>query len=171
MSRRMPSWTPGQSQHSGHSMPARQVPPAPPLHISTFALPVGMRSKADVAAVLAVELSHEGLVGVPDEQDGSVEGLDLLLATLVCLDADGPPAAPMVSLTFKPFPQPGGGEHGSEFGEAGSPAHVSQSPEESSYVHSFTHSFTHIFTEDLLCARHCPGSWIHDECLLYVTVQ
>ena len=68
---------------------------------------MGMGSKADVSAILAVELRHEGLVGVADEQDGRVEGLDLLLATLVRLDADGPPAAPVVPLTFKPFPQPG----------------------------------------------------------------
>lgn len=67
-----------------------------------------MRSKADVAAVFPVELRHQGLVGVTDEQDGRVEGLDLLLAALVCLDADGPPAAPVVPLTFKPFPQPRG---------------------------------------------------------------
>lgn len=86
----------------------------PPLPSHTFALPVRMRSEADVAAVLAVELRHEGLVGVADEQDGGIEGLDLLLAALVCLDANGPPAAPVVSLTFKPFPWGvgvGGGDH------------------------------------------------------------
>lgn len=57
-----------------------------------------------MATILAVELRHESLVGVTNEQDGSIKGLDLLLAALVCLDADGPPAAPVVPLTFKPFP-------------------------------------------------------------------
>ena len=92
-----------------------------PFPSSTFALPVGMRSKANVAAVLAVELGHEGLVGVTDEQDGRIEGLDLLLAALVCLDADGPPAAPVVPLTFKPFPQPGVRNGTDELGEASPP--------------------------------------------------
>lgn len=83
-----------------------------------------MRSEADVAAVLAVELRHEGLVRVTDEQDGGIEGLDLLLAALVCLDADGPPAAPVVPLTFKPFPWGagvGGGGHmaGERWGGSG----------------------------------------------------
>lgn len=65
-----------------------------------------------MATVLAVELRHESLVGVANEQDGGIKGLDLLLAALVCLDADGPPAAPVVPLTFKPFPQSEGGGHG-----------------------------------------------------------
>lgn len=65
---------------------------------------MGMCSKADVATILAVELRHESLVGVTNEQDGSIKGFDLLLAALVGLDADGPPAAPVVPLTFKPFP-------------------------------------------------------------------
>ena len=81
----------------------------PPLPSGTFALPVGVGGEANVSAVLAVELRHEGLVGVADEQDGRVEGLNLLLATLMRLDADGPPTAPMVPLTFEPFPQPGRG--------------------------------------------------------------
>lgn len=62
-----------------------------------------MRRKTYVSTVLAVELSHERLVGVADEQDGGVEGLDLLLSALVGLDADGPPAAPVIPLTFEPL--------------------------------------------------------------------
>lgn len=72
----------------------------------TFAFPVGVGGKAYVASVFAVELCHEGLVGVADEQDSRVEGLDLLLATLVGLDADGPPASPVVAFTFEPWAQP-----------------------------------------------------------------
>ena len=71
-----------------------------------------MCSEADVAAVLAIELCHERLVGVTDEQDGGIEGLDLLLAALVRLDADGPAAAPVVPLTFEPFPRAGEGGTG-----------------------------------------------------------
>lgn len=56
-----------------------------------------------MASIFAVELSHEGLVGVADEQNGCVEGLDLLLAAFMGLDADGPPASPVVPLTFEPF--------------------------------------------------------------------
>lgn len=80
------------------------APPSPFLLPGlTFSLPVRVRCKTYVAAVLAVELSHQRLVGVADDQDGGVEGLDLLLPTLVGLDADGPPAAPVVPLTFEPF--------------------------------------------------------------------
>lgn len=81
--------------------------PGPPLcpcwcSSPTFALPVGVRGEADVPPVLAVELGHQRLVGVADQQDGRVEGLDLLLAALVGLDADGPPAAPVVPLALEP---------------------------------------------------------------------
>lgn len=78
--------------------------PTHPIPPCTFALPVCVGRKADMAPVLSVELGHERLVGVPDEQDGRVEGLNLLLATLVRLDADGPPAAPVVTLPLEPFP-------------------------------------------------------------------
>lgn len=63
---------------------------------------MGVRGEADVPPVLAVELGHQRLVGVADEQDGRVEGLNLLLAALVGLDADGPPAAPVVPLALEP---------------------------------------------------------------------
>lgn len=56
-----------------------------------------------MAAVLPVELCHQGLVGVPDHQDAGVERLDLLPAALVRLNADGPAAAPVVALPFKPW--------------------------------------------------------------------
>lgn len=39
-------------------------------HQPTFALPVGVSREADVAPVFAVELCHQRLVGVSDEQDG-----------------------------------------------------------------------------------------------------
>lgn len=65
-----------------------------------------MGSKAYVASILAVELSHEGFVGVSDEQNSCIEGFNLLLATLMGLDADGPPTTPVVSLAFEPYPQP-----------------------------------------------------------------
>lgn len=83
--------------------PTPHAVPDPPFR--TFAFPVGMSSKAYVASILAVELRHEGLVGVADEQNGGVEGLDLLLPTLMGLDADGPPTSPVVPLTFEPCAQ------------------------------------------------------------------
>ena len=55
-----------------------------------------------MAAVLAVELGHEGLVGVTDHEDAGVERLDLLLPALVGLYTHGSPAAPVVSLAFEP---------------------------------------------------------------------
>lgn len=76
--------------------------PTTPRPSGTFASPVRMGGKADVATVLAVELGHEGLVGVSDKQDGGVEGLNLLLAALVRFDADGPPTTPVVPLAFEP---------------------------------------------------------------------
>lgn len=97
-----PSRMPRSRQHWLHPLPLHPS--------STFAFPVGMRSKADVAAVLAVELRHECLVGVTDKQDGGIEGLDLLLAALVRLDADGPAAAPVVPLAFEPCRSQGGGD-------------------------------------------------------------
>ena len=54
-----------------------------------------------MAAVLAVELSHEGFVRVADHDDAGVKGFNLLLATLMCFNADGPTTPPMVSLTFE----------------------------------------------------------------------
>lgn len=94
----------------------------------TFALPVGVRSEADVAAILAIELRHERLVGVTDEQDGGVEGLDLLLAALVRLDADGPAAAPVVPLAFEPWARGGKGVQHSEQGRPGVPPNRSPTP-------------------------------------------
>lgn len=131
---------------------------SPPFPSGTFALPVGMGSKANVSAVLAVELRHEGLVGVADEQDGRVEGLDLLLATLMRLDADGPPTAPVVPLTLESFPQPGRGSrgHGSELGETGGLPHpILGHPRD-------PQTFTHPLIQSLACllsTYYVPGSW------------
>lgn len=55
-----------------------------------------------MATVFSVKLCHEGFVGVSDHDDARVEGFDLLPATLVCLNADGPAAPPVVPLPFKP---------------------------------------------------------------------
>lgn len=84
---------------------ARHTHAAPGAPSCTFAFPVGVGGKAYVASIFAVELCHEGLVGVADEQDSRVEGLDLLLAALVGLDADGPPASPVVAFTFESWAQ------------------------------------------------------------------
>lgn len=142
----------------GHGEPfwvprSRQPWLHPPHPSCTFALPVGMRSKADVTAVLAVELRHERLVGVADEQDGGIEGLDLLLAALVRLDAYGPAAAPVVPLAFEPCHRQGGGQGGEP--RDVSPAQSPRPPQESSHLHSFPA----IFTEHLLCAGHCADVW------------
>ena len=106
---------------------------------------MGVGSEADVSAVLAIELRHEGLVGVADEQDGRVEGLDLLLAALVRLDADGPPAAPVIPLTFEPFPQPGRGpgDTGVSWGrQEACPTLPGATP--GILRHSLVHSFSHL---------------------------
>lgn len=62
---------------------------------------MGLRSESYMATILAVEFSHERLVGVADHQDAGVEGLDFFPATLVCLYANCPAASPVVPLTFK----------------------------------------------------------------------
>lgn len=54
-----------------------------------------------MAAILPVEFSHEGLVGVANHQDAGVEGFDFFLATLVCLYANCPATTPVVPLSFK----------------------------------------------------------------------
>ena len=54
-----------------------------------------------MAAIFSVKFCHEGFVGVSDHDDAGVEGLDLLLAALMCLDADRPPTPPVVPLPFK----------------------------------------------------------------------
>lgn len=67
----------------------------------TFSFPVGLRSESYMAAVLAVEFSHEGLVWVADHQDAGVEGLDFFPATFVCFYANSPATAPVIPLPFK----------------------------------------------------------------------
>ena len=54
-----------------------------------------------MAAIFSVKFSHEGFVGVSDHEDAGVKGFNLLLAALVCLNADRPSAPPVVPLPFK----------------------------------------------------------------------
>ena len=56
-----------------------------------------------MTTILAVEFSHQGFVWVTDDKDAGVKGLDLLLATLMGLDADGPAAAPVITLPLEPL--------------------------------------------------------------------
>ena len=56
-----------------------------------------------MAAIFAVELRHEGLVGVPDHENAGVKGFDLFLPALMGLDADGPSTPPVVSLPLKSY--------------------------------------------------------------------
>lgn len=58
-----------------------------------------------MSGTLAVELGHEGAVGVPDEQHGRVKHLDLFLAALVRLHADAATALPVVLLPLEAFNQ------------------------------------------------------------------
>lgn len=153
-------WRPWGTLLDPRQHPAPAIPPTParqpaphPHPCSTFALPVGVCSKADVAAVLAVELSHECLVGVTNEQDGSIEGLNLLLATLMCLDADGPAAAPVVPLTFEPCSSQRREIQSSEPRDR-SPAQYPRPTQEACCIHLFLPMFT-----EYLCARHCAGRW------------
>lgn len=56
-----------------------------------------------MAAVLPVELGHQGPVRVPHQEDGAaVEGVDQAPLVIVRLDADGGPALPVVLLPFEP---------------------------------------------------------------------
>lgn len=86
--------------------PAVRLEPAHPgpagAHQPTFALPVGVSRETDVPPVFAVELCHQSLVGVSDEQDGRIEGFDLLLAAFMGFDANRPAASPVVSLALEP---------------------------------------------------------------------
>lgn len=54
-----------------------------------------------MSTIFAVKLCHEGFVGVSYHEDAGVEGFNLLPATLMRLNADRPPAPPVVALTFK----------------------------------------------------------------------
>ena len=56
-----------------------------------------------MAAVFAVELRHEGLVGIPDHENPGVKGFDLFLAALMGLDADSPATPPVISLPLKSY--------------------------------------------------------------------
>lgn len=58
-----------------------------------------------MSGTLAVELSHEGAVGVSDEQHGRVKHLNLFLAALVRLHADAAAALPVVLLPLEAFNQ------------------------------------------------------------------
>lgn len=67
----------------------------------TFPPPVSLGSKSNVSSIFAVKLCHESFVGVSDHKDARVEGFNLFLATLMCLNADSPSTPPVVSLSFK----------------------------------------------------------------------
>lgn len=54
-----------------------------------------------MAAIFSVKFCHEGFVGISDHEDAGVKGFDLLLAALMCFNADGPPTPPVVPLPFK----------------------------------------------------------------------
>lgn len=69
--------------------------------VVTFSFPVSLRGKPNVTSIFSVKLCHQGFVGVPDHEDTRVEGFDLLPAALMCLDADGPPTPPVITLPFK----------------------------------------------------------------------
>lgn len=69
--------------------------------IATFPLPVSLGGKSNVSTIFAVKLCHESFVGVSDHDNARVEGFNLFLATLMCLNADSPSTPPVVSLPFK----------------------------------------------------------------------
>lgn len=58
-----------------------------------------------MSGALAVEFGHEGAVRVPNQQNGGIEHLDLLLAALVGLYADAAAALPVVLLPFETWHQ------------------------------------------------------------------
>lgn len=58
-----------------------------------------------MSGALAVEFSHEGAVGVSNQEDGRVEHLDLLLTALVGLYADAAATLPVVLLSFETWTQ------------------------------------------------------------------
>lgn len=55
-----------------------------------------------MAAIFPVKFCHQGFVRVSYDQNTGVKRFNLLFAALVRLNADGPPATPVVSLAFKP---------------------------------------------------------------------
>lgn len=68
----------------------------------TFPSPVSLGGKSDVASIFPVKFCHQGFVRVSYDQNTGVKRFNLLFAALVRLNADGPPATPVVSLPFKP---------------------------------------------------------------------
>lgn len=67
----------------------------------TLSSPVGLGGESNVATIFSVKFCHEGFVGVSDHEDAGVKGFDLLLAALMCFNADCPPTPPVVPLPFK----------------------------------------------------------------------
>lgn len=67
----------------------------------TFALPVLVRGVAEMSCAFAIELGHERAVRVSDQQDGRVVHVDVALAALVRLHADGASAFPVILLTLE----------------------------------------------------------------------
>lgn len=69
----------------------------------TVSFPDSQRGKASVAAVLPVELRHQGSVRVPHQEDGAaVKSVNHAPFILVCLNADCCPTLPVVLLPFEP---------------------------------------------------------------------
>lgn len=69
----------------------------------TVSFPVSQRGKASVAAVLPVELCHQGSERVPHQEDcTTVKGFNYAPLVIVCLDTDSCPTLPVVLLPFKP---------------------------------------------------------------------
>lgn len=67
----------------------------------TFAFPMLVRGIAKMSSAFAIKLSHERAVRVPDQQDGWVIHLDVTLAALMCLHADGASTFPVILLALE----------------------------------------------------------------------
>lgn len=67
----------------------------------TFSFPQKHGCKSNMATIFAVELCHEGSVGVSDQKDAWVKCLDFLFAALVGFNADISPTPPVIFLPFE----------------------------------------------------------------------
>lgn len=67
----------------------------------TFTPPVCLGSESNVTTIFSVEFSHEGFIWVTDYKDAGIKGLYLFLATFMGLYADGPAAAPVITLPLE----------------------------------------------------------------------
>lgn len=91
----------------------------------TVTLPVLVRGVAEMSCTFAIKLGHERAVRVSDQQDGWVIHLDVALAALVRLHADGAATFPVILLALEAWTEGGRFEMWCQKDVGGSQSHVS----------------------------------------------